>query len=124
MPHVLLNCSSTSQNIDQTKALNLQWIPQKDIQDQADEPIIAADEPIISADLWAPADIKRKAQMQNLSDPRLRDSSFYTLSDPLCRAKVLRMIHQKKQTVPRQFWKTISDYWSPGSDELELSCLM
>lgn len=111
-------------NINQSKALNLQWVPQKDIQDQAVEPIIAAD-------LWAPADIKRKAQVQNLSDPSLRDSSFYTLSGPLCRAQVLRMIEQKKQTVPRQFWKTISDYWSPGSDELEplqklsqvLSCL-
>lgn len=56
-------------NINQSKALNLQWVPQKDIQDQAVEPIIAAD-------LWAPADIKRKAQVQNLSDPSLRDSSF------------------------------------------------
>lgn len=72
-------------NINQSKTLNLQWVPQKDIQDQAVEPIIAAD-------LWAPADIKRKAQVQNLSDPSLRDSSFYTLSGPLCRAQVLRMI--------------------------------
>lgn len=46
---------------------NLQWAPQKDIQDQADEPIIAAD-------------TKRKA---TLSDPRLRDSSFYTLKPSL-----------------------------------------
>lgn len=99
-------CSSTSQNINQTKALNLQWAPQKDVQDQVDEPIIAAD-------------TKRKAQMQNLSGPRLRDSSFYTLSGPLCRAKALEIKYWKKQKPPRLFWKTISDHWSPGSDELE-----
>lgn len=65
------------------------------------------------------ADTKRKAQMQNFSNPRLRDSSFYTLSGPLCRAKVLRMKYLKKQKIPREFWKIISDYWSPESDELE-----
>lgn len=94
MPHVLLNCSSTSQNRDQTKDRNLQWAPQKDIQDQADEPATAAE-------LWAQADTKRKAQVKNMSEPRLRDSSFYscayTLSGPLCRAKVLRMKYGKKQ---------------------------
>lgn len=102
MSHMLLNCSSTSQNTHQPKAFNLQWAPQKDIQDQADEPIIAAA-------LWAPADTKRKAQMQNLSDPRLRDSSFYTLSGPLCRARGLRMNYWTKQKIPSQFWKPISD---------------
>lgn len=55
----------------------------------------------------SPADTKRKAQMQNLSDPRLRDSRFfYTLSGLLCRAKVLRMKYQKKEKTPRQIWKT------------------
>lgn len=94
MPPVLLNCSSTSQNRNQTKDLNLQWAPQKDIQDQADEPATAAE-------LWAQADTKRKAQVKNMSEPRLRDSSFYscayTLSGPLCRAKLLRMKYGKKQ---------------------------
>lgn len=116
MPHVLLNCSSTSQNRNQTKDVNLQWAPQKDIQDQADEPATAAE-------LWAQADTKRKAQVKNMSEPRLRDSSFYscayTLSGPPCRAKVLRMKYGKKQKTPGWFWKTISDYWSPGSDESE-----
>lgn len=92
--HVLLNCSSTSQNINQTKDLNLQWAPQKDIQDQADEPATPA-EP------WAQADTKRKAQVKSMSEPRLRDSSFYscayTLSGPLCRAKLLRMKYGTKQ---------------------------
>lgn len=99
MSRVLFNCSS--QNINQTKALNLQWAPEKDIRDQH-----------IAAELWAQADTKRKGTdaesiWSKVEAFKAYPCAYRKLSGPLCRARVPRMKYGKKQKTPRVFGRPL-----------------